>query len=103
MKILIISIIVSVIPLFFLFVLVSSLHSKLTKLWNRCREARERFMAATTAAAATDQEKAAARQAWSQVVNDYNRARSGGLARVIGAALGFREAESPPARTSPGE
>jgi len=96
-KILIISIIVSVIPLFFLFVLVSSLHSKLAKLQNRCREAREQFMAAT------DLEKAAARQAWSQVVNDYNRARSSGLARVIGAALGFREAEPPPAGTSPGE
>lgn len=46
MKLLIITIIVLVVPMFFAFIFAMSMVSKLTSLRNRCREIRERIQAA---------------------------------------------------------
>ncbi len=102
MKILIISIIALVIPLFFLFIFGSSLHSKLTQMRNRCRLAGERAEAIAGDASVPDERKAAALAEFSQATEAYNAARSASAARVVSALFGFQEAALPsiPSRRS---
>lgn len=89
MKLLFITIIVLVIPLFFLLVIVMSTVSKLTKLRNRCRELRERVQAAPLAESEGPSD-------FNLAAEQYNAARTKLPAKLLAACCGFHEMESLP-------
>jgi len=97
MKLLILTIIVLVIPTFFVFVFVMSTLSKLASLRNRCREIRGRINAAPAAnSPAGPVVELQARSDFDVAADRYNAARRNFPASVLAALCGFREMEPLP-------
>jgi hypothetical protein len=100
-KLLFLTIIVLVIPTFFVFVFVMSTVNKLANLRDRCRDARRRIGANSAPTSATPgtsppDAELKARQAYHFTVEQYNRARKEFPARLLAGLWGFREPEPLP-------
>ena len=97
MKLLIITIIVLAIPLFFLFVFVMSMVSKLTGLRNQCREIRERIQAAPAENSRTGTVlEPQTHGDFKLAAERYNAARTKFPGNLLAALCGFREMEPMP-------
>ena len=97
MKLLILTIIVLVIPAFFVFVFVMSTISNLTSLRNRCREIRERTKAAPAAnSLAGPVVELQVRSDFDLAADRYNAARRNFPVSVLAALCGFQEMEPLP-------
>lgn len=108
MKLLILTIIVLVIPTFFVFVFVMSTVSKLAGLRNRCREIRERIgaAAAMSAIAANSlpvhEAGSLSQREFHVAAEQYNAARRRFPSNLLATLCGFHEMEPLPGQPSDG-
>jgi hypothetical protein len=94
MKLLIVTIIVLVVPMFFVFVFAMSTINKLTSLRNRCREIRERIQAAPAANPPTALVPDAPTHAdFNLAAESYNAVRRKFPGNLLWAMCGFHEME----------
>ena len=99
MKILFISIIALVIPLFFMLVFVLSTYNKLAALRNRCREARDRIEAASLAGLPpVPSSLVDATRDYLAAAENYEAASTGFPASLVALVFGFRPVEILPRR-----
>ena len=97
MKLLILTIIVLVIPTFFVFVFVMSTLSRLASLRRRCREFRERSEAAPAADSPTKPvADLRTHEDFDLAAEHYNAARAKFPASLLAALCGFHEMEPSP-------